>query len=1193
MKKIFKRSLAVILAVVMSVGFVPFGAFALETTQVQTLTDGYDFSKTTALGNVVSQALETQTESFESGYAISKTVFNGKVATVSIVNAEACKLVVAIYSENGQMLGAGTTDINAAIGTAEVTIEIKAMPEYFTAKGFLLDENMAALCEPYTCIRYTKMFQDFLNKTVDDFAGQNVITFDESKSNNFAVLPDEAEIYNSNGITNELFSIDNENGVYVFNNPDDNTRNLSAGQIFYFNDETNSIIIKVKSVYNSKNQAIVYAEDAELEELFEYIKIHDEAYAEKDDIDTSTMDMGVTLVDVQTEKARSKSQSGYGTQPQDIDEDFVGSTKLNLKLKKEEKSSDGILYSVEGNINLKIKVEIELYYDMKWGNDYFDFSFVASQETGGSISFNLPVKSKFDINLPSATVPLCGGVVQLKLQPKFVVSGKASLKIEFSKIEKLGFTFNSKNDIRPVNEQETEYTPSTEAAVELKFGVEMGASTDIIKIITLKLTVGAGVSIKGTLETQSLEHGNDTIHFCSYCINGDMKLYADFEIKFKVNIFGKVLFEPSYKDDFTFKFGDFYISINDKNVKFSLGVCPDKAHKVTFEVTDKSGASVSGATVSGADDSLKRFNNNNTNTVTDETGKAIYYYTNGRYTVTASAEKFMPKDKTFGVDSNTQNVAITLEPSKDERNVLASGDACSENDGYDCNGGHVWFTLYDDGEIVISGTGDMHGGGESGTIFPWSCYFTDDDWSSLVKKVTIEEGITTVYGFDGYFNPNIEEVSLPESTLAIYDMAFSGTKISKIYIPKNVEYIYDSFSNCQNLSSITVDSANKHFTADSNGVLYNKDKTTLVKFPAGSSKTSYTLPSTVKRIEAGAFSGAKKITKVVLNTGLKTIGYGAFEYCEKLSSINIPSTVTELGESMSPGVFTGCTSLTSISIPHGIEDIHYDTFGRCENLRSVTIPTSVTYIHFGAFGACDKLYDVYYAGTKSQWNSIDTHGGTMDEDMDVVFPNATIHYNSSATRNVSTQSLTEPQAFVSKPASVSPRVSATYDSCIANNNYIILYASGYSEPFELLSSNLFYINQITADENGAVSLSFLPKKNEKTAFILIAGDFGDGKTELRVLSYPKHPVFTAESISVNYKSNTKLPTTHPNVIYTSSEPSMISVDEYGNISAKKIGTATITATVVGTDITDVCTVTVSYAWWQWIIRILFLGFLWY
>lgn len=1315
MEKFFKRTLSVFLATIIVFGFVPLGVFAQDTSKVQTITDDYEITTSTALGNVISQAMESYEVTSAAGYAISKIEFNGKIATVSMINADACKLVVAIYSEIGQMLGAGTADVNAATGTVDVTIDIKVMPEYFTAKGFLLDENMAALCESYTCIRYTKMFQDFATKTVDDFNEQKVIMFDESKDNNFAVLPDDAEVFDSDGSVNDLISIDNENGIYVFENADDSIKNLSAEQIFYFNDEANSIIIKVKSVSSSGSQTTVFAEEAELAELFEYIKINEEAYAGEDDLDTSTMDEGVTLIDVQPEKTRSETQTVYGTQPQDIDEDFVGSTKFNFKLKKEWKDADGIPFSVEGNVSLKVKIEIELYYDAKWGDDYFDFSFVASQETGGSISFNLPVKSKFDINLPSATVPLCGGVVQLKLQPKFVVSGKASLKIEFSKKEKLGFTFNSENDIRPINEQEAEYAPSTEAAVELKFGVEMGASADIIKIVNLKLTVGAGISIKGTLETQSLEHGSDTIHFCSYCINGDMKLYADFEIKFEVDIFGKVLFEPSYKDDFTLKFGDFYISINDENVKFGLGVCPDKAHKVTFEVTDKSGAAIPGATVSGADNSLKRFNNNNTNTVTDEIGKAIYYYTNGRYTATASAEKFIPQDKTFGVDNNTQTVEITLDPSKDGKTVVSRGNACSNYaDSTKCNGKHLTYTFYSDGEFVISGNGEMHtnqwnGWGYTdqgeGFLPPW--LHNNQSIRKKVKSIVIEEGVVSIgeYAFAAFYE-NLETVSFPESLISIGDYAFKGDEewevnvltygnnLKTIHIPKNVSEIgVGAFSACADLTNFTVDSNNKYFSSDSSGVLFSKDKKILIQYPAGKADQKYSIPSSVTEIGDGAFEGCK-INEVILPYGVENIGYlafsdcyklkkmnlpdslksigdyafsstgienitipnglenigegvfsgsalttlpaglksisgwmfygcgnltditipngvtaigeSAFSFCDNLISITLPNSITDIGDSafqscyklksvllpsnlscISDELFWNCCELTDITIPNGVTEIGYGSFRYCVRLTIITLPKSITSIDSCAFEGCDALSNVYYSGNKNQWSAI-----SIDEDNDYLL-NATIHYNSSGTRSVLKQSLAEPQALVSKPAFASPSVSATYDSCIAGNSYIILYASGYSNPFELLSPNLFYIDQVAADENGSINLSFIPKSNENTAFTLIAGDFGNGKTELRVLSYPESPVFTAERISVNYRSNTKLPTTHPNVVYTSSDPSVVSVDEFGNISAKKTGSATITAKVIGTDIIDTCEVMVSYAWWQWIIKILLLGFLWY
>ena len=1262
MKKFLKRTLSVFLATIIVFGFVPLGVFAQDTSEVQTITDDYEITTSTALGNVISQAMESYEVTSEAGYAISKIEFNGKIATVSMINADACKLVVAIYSEIGQMLGAGTADVNAATGTVDVTIDIKVMPEYFTAKGFLLDENMAALCESYTCIRYTKMFQDFATKTVDDFNEQKVIMFDESKDNNFAVLPDDAEVFDSDGSVNELISIDNENGIYVFENADDSIKNLSAEQIFYFNDEANSIIIKVKSVSSSGSQTTVFAEEAELAELFEYIKINEEAYAGEDDLDTSTMDEGVTLIDVQPEKTRSETQTVYGTQPQDIDEDFVGSTKFNFKLKKEWKDADGIPFSVEGNVSLKVKIEIELYYDAKWGDDYFDFSFVASQETGGSIYFNLPVKNKLDLKLPSATVPLCGGVVKIKLQPKFVVSGKASLKIEFSKKEELGFTFNSENYIRPINKQESEYTPSTEASVELKFGIEIGASADIVSVVTLKLTVGAGFVIKGTLETQSLAHGNDTIHFCSNCVNGDMKLYAEFEIKLEVDVFGKVIFEPSYKDEFTFKFGDFYISINGEDIKFGLGVCPDKAYKVTFEVTDENDEAISEATVSGADDSLKRFNNNSTNTITDETGKAIYYYTNGRYTATASAEKFVSKDKTFGVDSNKQTVEITLELSKDGRTVISFGNVCtSEN----CNEEHLTYTFYSDGQLVISGNGEMHEnedgwcyGRDGGYFPPW---VGDGFSTSEVKSIVVEEGVTTIgnYAF-ALFYENLESVSLPESLISIGEYAFEGdfewldavnvygNNLKNIKIPKNVKKIGEgAFSTCANLTEITVDSDNKHFTSDSSGVLFSKDKKTLIQYPCGKAGQEYSVPSNVTVIYDGAFLGSR-IKKVNLSYGVEKIGHRAFADCHDLKKINLPDSLKNIGdyafastgienitipnglESIGEGIFSGsalttfptglksisawmfcdCRNLTDITIPKGVTAIGERAFSSCYNLLSVTLPNGVTAIGEGAFifcsnlisitlpnsitnidivafSGCNALSNVYYNGSKSQWSNI-----SINEYNDDLL-NATIYYNSSGARTVPTQSLTESQAFISKPASVSPSVLATYNSCTSGNSYIILYASGYSNPFELLSPNLFYIDQVAADENGSINLSFIPKSNENTAFTLIAGDFGNGKTELRVLSYPESPVFTAERISVNYRSNTKLPTTHPNVVYTSSDPSVVSVDEFGNISAKKTGSATITAKVIGTDIIDTCEVMVSYAWWQWIIRILLLGFLWY
>jgi len=76
--------------------------------------------------------------------------------------------------------------------------------------------------------------------------------------------------------------------------------------------------------------------------------------------------------------------------------------------------------------------------------------------------------------------------------------------------------------------------------------------------------------------------------------------------------------------------------------------------------------------------------------------------------------------------------------------------------------------------------------------------------------------------------------------------------------------------------------------------------------------------------------------------------------CETLVSINIPNSVTSIGNK----AFCFCTSLTSISIPNGITEIKEETFESCTNLTSVTIPDSVTSIEYGAFKGCKSLTNI-------------------------------------------------------------------------------------------------------------------------------------------------------------------------------------------------------------------------------------------
>lgn len=88
--------------------------------------------------------------------------------------------------------------------------------------------------------------------------------------------------------------------------------------------------------------------------------------------------------------------------------------------------------------------------------------------------------------------------------------------------------------------------------------------------------------------------------------------------------------------------------------------------------------------------------------------------------------------------------------------------------------------------------------------------------------------------------------------------------------------------------------------------------------------------------------------------------------------------------------------------------------------------------------------------------------------------------------------------------------------------------------------------------------------------------------------------FGENNITMYYKATGSVAiASNEEVVYTSSNPDIVSVDASGNITALKTGSATITAIEADSGKSDTCTVTVKYAWWQILIRILLLGFLWY
>lgn len=235
----------------------------------------------------------------------------------------------------------------------------------------------------------------------------------------------------------------------------------------------------------------------------------------------------------------------------------------------------------------------------------------------------------------------------------------------------------------------------------------------------------------------------------------------------------------------------------------------------------------------------------------------------------------------------------------------------------------------------------------------YSTAFDNTKWYNDQPDGLVYAG-KVAYDYKGEM-PENTSIILKDGTTIIQNSAFSNcTGLTSITIPSSVTEIGNMpFEDCTNLEEIDVDSNNIYYTSVS-GVLYNKDTSNLIKYPAGKSENTFVIFDSVTEIGDSAFRDCKSLVNITIPDSVTSIGVSAFLDCANLTSVTIPDSITEI----SMGAFYGCTNLVSVTIPDSVTEIGSYAYAYCTSLESITIPDSVTSIKVFTFCGCTSLESV-------------------------------------------------------------------------------------------------------------------------------------------------------------------------------------------------------------------------------------------
>ena len=252
-----------------------------------------------------------------------------------------------------------------------------------------------------------------------------------------------------------------------------------------------------------------------------------------------------------------------------------------------------------------------------------------------------------------------------------------------------------------------------------------------------------------------------------------------------------------------------------------------------------------------------------------------------------------------------------------------------------------------------------------------------------LAQVSIPDGVTTIGASAFYGCSGLTSLAIPRGVVAVAEDAFINcTGLTNVTVSSNVTFLNGAaFDGCSRLGNISVDAASSTF-ASVEGVLFDKSRTVLLKYPRAKAGDRYTIPDDVVRIGVRAFQDCTGLTDVAIPNGVTDIGYDAFRGCASLTQFAVGEANSKYG-SLDGVLFDKTLELliqypsakpgTAYTIPGGVTAVSDGAFYGATMLTKVMVADSLRHIGPEAFEGCPALTQVYFLG-----NAPSLEGATFD-----------------------------------------------------------------------------------------------------------------------------------------------------------------------------------------------------------------------